>query len=139
MQFKSKLISVLLAATLAAGGTALAADTKPPQAPTTGAKGADRTDMNGMMQGGMGGMMQGDGARSGDGMMHGGMMNMMDMMDGCGRMMHGSPSSMHPMMPQLPPGNEKLQLQMHAEMMQKMGEILANYAARLPDAPKSAR
>ena len=33
--------------------------------------------------------------------------------------------------PSLPPGNEKLQLQMEAEMMQKMGEILAKYAAKV--------
>jgi hypothetical protein len=36
-------------------------------------------------------------------------------------------------MPQLPPGNEKLQLQMQAEMMQKMGEILAKYSARVKE------
>lgn len=35
------------------------------------------------------------------------------------------------MLPQLPPGNEKLQLQMQAEMMQKMGEIVAKYAAQI--------
>jgi hypothetical protein len=34
-------------------------------------------------------------------------------------------------MPQLPPGNEKLQLQMHAEIMQKVGEILGKYAAQV--------
>lgn len=34
-------------------------------------------------------------------------------------------------MPHLPPGNEKLQLQMWAEMMQKMGEIAAKYAAQV--------
>lgn len=31
----------------------------------------------------------------------------------------------------LPPGNEKLQLQMQAEIMQKVGEILAKYAAQV--------
>ena len=36
-------------------------------------------------------------------------------------------------MPHLPPGNEKLDLQMHAEMMRAMSDILAKYAARLPD------
>ena len=35
------------------------------------------------------------------------------------------------MLPQLPPGNEKLQLQMQAEMMQKMGEIVANHVAQI--------
>ena len=31
--------------------------------------------------------------------------------------------------PQLPPGNEKLQ--MHVEIMQRVGEILAKYAAQV--------
>jgi hypothetical protein len=34
-------------------------------------------------------------------------------------------------LPTLPPGNEKLQLQMHAEIMQKVGEIMAKYAAQI--------
>lgn len=38
------------------------------------------------------------------------------------------------MMPQLPPGNEKLEFQMHAEMMQKMGEIAARYADKIKEA-----
>jgi len=36
------------------------------------------------------------------------------------------------MIPRLPHGNEKLQLQMHAEILQKVGEIEAKYAAKLP-------
>jgi len=36
-------------------------------------------------------------------------------------------------LPQLPPGNAKLQLEMQAEIMQKVGEILARYAARIED------
>ena len=67
----------------------------------------------------------------------GDMMGMMNTMRGCPMMsggMHGG------MMPQLPPGNEKLQMQMHAEMMQRMGEILAKYADRIkeekPRAPR---
>ena len=59
-----------------------------------------------MMGGGMrGGMMGGGGMR-------GGMMGS-----------HGLPA--------LPPGNEKLQLEMQAEIMQKVGEILAKYAAQV--------
>ena len=42
------------------------------------------------------------------------------------------------MMPALPAGNEKLQLQMGAEMMQKMGEILGRYADKIKDEKKSA-
>jgi hypothetical protein len=33
--------------------------------------------------------------------------------------------------PKLPPGNEKLELQMRAEMMQKMGEIAGRYAGQI--------
>ncbi len=55
------------------------------------------------------------------------------MMSGC-PMMGGGMAGGHMagggMMPQLPPGNEKLQLQMWGEMMQKMGEIASKYAAQ---------
>lgn len=50
------------------------------------------------------------------GMMEGGMMNLMGM---CRQMMDGG--MMTHILPQLPPGNEKLRLQMDAEMMQKLG------------------
>ena len=58
--------------------------------------------------------------------MHGtqSMQGMQGMMSGCPMMGGG-------MMPQLPPGNEKLQLQMWGEMMQKMGEIASKYAAQV--------
>ncbi len=52
-----------------------------------------------------------------------GMQGMQGMMSGCPMMGGG-------MMPQLPSGNEKLQLQMWGEMMQKMGEIASKYAAQ---------
>jgi hypothetical protein len=69
--------------------------------------------------------------------MGGGMADMMGMMGTCGQMMNArGPMSG---MPKLPPGNEKLQLQMQAEMMQKMGEILSSYAARIPDTPRRSR
>ena len=59
---------------------------------------------------------------------------MQDMMSGC-PMMGGGMSGGHMqgggMMPQLPPGNEKLQMQMWGEMMQKMGEIASKYAAQV--------
>lgn len=73
-------------------------------------------------QGMMGPGMMGQGMM-GRGMMGGGMMG--------GGMMGGCPMGGPHAMLQLPPGNEKLQLQMHAEMMQRMGEILAKYAAQL--------
>ena len=53
-----------------------------------------------------------------------GMQGMQGMMSGCPMMGGG-------MMPQLPAGNEKLQLQMWGEMMQKMGEIASKYAAQV--------
>jgi hypothetical protein len=63
-----------------------------------------------------------------------GMHRMQGMMSGC-PMMSGGMSGGHMqgggMMPQLPPGNEKLQLQMWGEMMQKMGEIASKYAAQV--------
>jgi hypothetical protein len=71
--------------------------------------------------------------------MHGGMQQhgkgaMMGMMQGCpmmqgGRMMQGGGHAM----PHLPPGNEKLELQMHADMMRAMADVLSKYAGRLPD------
>jgi hypothetical protein len=73
------------------------------------------------------------------GMMGGGMMGMMNMMHECHRMMRGAAMG-GAMMPQMPPGNEKLQFQMQAEMMQKMGEIAAKYAERIKeDKPRTPR
>jgi hypothetical protein len=66
------------------------------------------------MQGGMG---QGTGGMGGMGGMQA-----CPMMQGSG---HG--------MAHLPPGNEKLEMQMHADMMRAMSDILSKYAARLPD------
>ncbi|WP_407973392.1 hypothetical protein ACJ51O_38445 (plasmid) [Burkholderia pyrrocinia] len=40
-----------------------------------------------------------------------------------------------PMMGQLPPGNEKLAMQMHGEMMKAMGEIMLKYADRIQTSP----
>ena len=63
-----------------------------------------------------------------------GMPGMYGMMSGgcpmMGAGMAGGPIS-GTAMPQLPPGNEKLQLQMWGEMMQKMGEIASKYAAQV--------
>lgn len=87
--------------------------------------------MQGMPGGGMrrckmmqGGMMGGGRTMDGCGMMGGGMMGA-GMMD---RMIH---------IPRLPPGNEKLQLMMQAEILQKVGEVQAKYAAQIkePQAP----
>ena len=60
----------------------------------------------------------------------GGMGGMMGMMQGCPMMQSGG---MGHRMPHLPPGNEKLEMQMQADMMRAMAEILSKYAARLPD------
>lgn len=75
--------------------------------------------------------MMGDGMMGGGGMTGGGGMGgMMDMMQSCQSMMGNSGMS-GTAMPKFPPGNEKLEAQMHAEMMQKMGEIAARYAERI--------
>ena|SRR2546428_3996307 len=71
--------------------------------------------MQGGMGQGMGGMMGGQGSMMG--------------MQGCPMIQSGGGHGM----PHLPPGNEKLELQMHADMMRAMSDILTKYAARLPD------
>ncbi len=129
------MMAALLAALLAGTGMpALAA----------GSQGApDKPDMmsQGMMGGAMmkGDMMQkrpaSDGAMS-CGMMDGRMMQHGAMMGGGmmdGMMRRGAMGGMMggAMMPQLPAGNEKLQLKMQAEIMQKVGEILAKYADQI--------
>ena len=84
------------------------------------------------MEGGMKGMMCGGGAGgSGGGMCGGGAMGKTG--PGQGMMSKMGASSGGPGMPKLPPGNEKLEFQMHAEMMQKMGEIALKYADRIKD------
>ena len=40
-----------------------------------------------------------------------------------------------PMMAQLPPGNEKLAMQMHGEMMKAMGDIMLKYADKIQTPP----
>ena len=83
-----------------------------------------------MMQGGMSGNGAAMCGMMGSGMMGGGMMGNHMMHGGMmgGAMMGNGMMRGHSMMPQLPPGNEKLQLKMQAEIMQKVGEILAKYA-----------
>jgi hypothetical protein len=120
MRTKSMLVAVSTAAMLLSGAALAQKDMKPGEGMPM-----DRHGMmgGGMMGGGTGPGMMGPGMMGG-GMMGGGMMGR-GMMGGCP--MGGAPHAM----PQLPPGNEKLQLQMHAEMMQHMGAILAKYAAQL--------
>jgi hypothetical protein len=113
MRTKALLLSMSAAAMLLSG---VAHAQQPGMKPMPGREGMPM-ERQGMM--GQDGMM-------GGGMMGGGMMNMMR---GCEMMMRGHGAG-HAM-PQLPPGNEKLQLQMHAEMMQRMGETLAKYAAQV--------
>jgi hypothetical protein len=61
------------------------------------------------------------------------MMGMMNMMERCNRMMGSGMTGM----PQLPPGNAKLELQMQAEIMQRVGEVMAKYAAKVKDASET--
>ena len=115
-------IAYALAAVLFATGTASSAF----------AAEADQMPMRGMMgqgaQGAMGhhGMMGEQQGMMNCPMMGGGMRG--GMMGGGG--MRGGMMGSHGL-PALPPGNEKLQLQMQAEIMQKVGEILAKYAAQV--------
>jgi hypothetical protein len=109
MMSKRMSMTVLTAALVAgAAGLAAAADAGPA-----------KPGMHGMGEMPMGQGMMGDG--------------MMGMMDSC-RKMTGSAMPGGAAMPHLPPGNEKLEFQMHAEMMQKMGEIAAKYAERIKEA-----
>jgi hypothetical protein len=104
----TKMRAVILVSTLAAGLAAAGAAVAQSEAPhKPGAPG---------MQGGMG---QGMGDMMG-----------MEMMQGCPMMRGGG---MGHGMPHLPPGNEKLELQMHADMMRAMADVMTKYAARLPD------
>lgn len=101
---------------------------------------------------------------AGAGMQHGAMHDMMHGKDGTpmsdddmmgrphGRGAHGAHKCMHgdmmkmggmmmPAMvpvPMLPPGNAKLQVQMQAEIMQKVGEIVARYAQQVKEPPPPA-
>ena len=61
-----------------------------------------------------------------------GMGGMTGMMQGC-PMMRGAGGGRGQGMAHLPPGNEKLEMQMHADMMRAMADIMTKYAARLPD------
>lgn len=146
MQGKRMLMMFFAAAMLlGVTGLAVAAEKEQPKKPAASMQGKDGTatdhGMGGMMggSGGMKGMMGGGEGMEGmdgmDGM--GGMMGMMNMMQMCERMMGGATMG-GAAMPQLPPGNEKLQFQMQAEMMQKMGEIAAKYADRIKEVPRSA-
>ena len=74
------------------------------------------------------------GGMMGQGGMMGGQGGMMGMMQGCPMMRGGAMGGgMGRGMPHLPPGNEKLEMQMHADMMRAMADIMTKYAARLPD------
>ena len=93
---------------------------------------ADKSESKGAAQGMPGMEMKG----MDHGKMHGGTMQggMMDMMNSCKQMMSGGS-----MTPQLPAGNDKLQLQMQAEIMQKTGEIIAKYADKIEVGARSGR
>ena len=122
MNRKSIVTALFAAGTLAVSG-AIAAT--PEQA------GAARPGMN-MNRPGMPmqpGMMGGEAGKGG-----GSMMDMMGMMNTCQTMMGKGAMGGDSMHMKLPPGNEKLELQMHAEMMQKMGEIAGRYAEKIKDA-----
>ena len=110
---------MLASATLLSGASTIALSQQSPAKPAP----SEGRSMDHGMMGGRGGMMQGGGD----------MMGMMNMMQGCERMMSSSATG-SATMPKMPPGNEKLEFQMRAEMMQKMGEIAAKYAGQIKEA-----
>jgi hypothetical protein len=65
------------------------------------------------------------------GTMHGGMQGCEMMQGRMGGMMADAMMDRMIHIPKLPPGNEKLQLMMQAEILQKVGEVQAKYAAQL--------
>lgn len=102
------LIATLSSFVLLTTGAVFAADASPAKHPTEmHKKMEDKMSCEGMK-----GMM-------GGGMMGKGMMNKSQMM------------------PDLPSGNEKLNAQMHAEMMQSMGNIMQKYAEKIPNTEKN--
>ena len=105
MTFRISIRQLVACGALAVSGAALAA----PAAPSSQQGGADAQGEHGMMGGGM-----------------------MDM-HACQSMMGGGPGMTGMGLPRLPPGNAKLEAQMQAEMLQKMGEIAARYADRVKD------
>src|SRR6266545_200488 len=107
MQIRRILISFFVAAAVSGSGLVIAASETQAKEQSSNTPAMGQMMDHGMMRGGM---------------MHGEMMGMMNV---CKEMMSASA------MPQLPPGNAKLELQMRAEMMQKMSEILAKYADRI--------
>ena len=133
MQNRSVLTASLLVAFIAGTSAVNAADsrdttkdstmTAPSQHATPDGDHQSGGMQGGGMMGGMGNMTGGDGMM-GRGMMDG-MGGMMGMMNGCSQMMGTSAT------PHLPPGNEKLQLKMQAEIMQKTAEILSRYADKI--------
>ena len=110
MRLKPILVTLVVGMFLTGSGILIAADKSQSKGAAQGMPGMEMKGMDhGMMQGGM-----------------------MDMMNSCKQMMSGGA-----MTPQLPAGNEKLQLQMQAEIMQKTGEIIAKYADKLAAGARS--
>lgn len=118
---KRKLVVAVLAVILLGSGTGSVAAEKVDAKKHVGSMpGMEMQGMDMMHSGGMKDMK--------------GMASMMNMMGMCNGMMQGG--MMGHMLPQLPAGNEKLQLQMQAEMMQKMSEVLSKYAVQIKEERK---
>ena len=74
------------------------------------------------------------GGMMGGGMMGSGMMGCKMMQGGTrGGMMDGGMMERVVYIPQLPPGNARLQFMMQAEILQKVGEVEAKYAAQIKE------
>lgn len=124
-------VTAIVAASLFffASSAAIAAETVPATPPAAGMSGTG--DMSKHHAANMSTKATGGGMEGGK---MDGMMGMMGMMNSCRTMMADAKKSDSTLMPTLPPGNEKLEFQMHAEMMQKMGEIAARYGDKIKDA-----
>ncbi|MEO6986106.1 MAG: hypothetical protein ABI155_12250 [Paralcaligenes sp.] len=121
MKTKQMVTALFCAMITSASAFSLAADSsvQPDGSSTTTQKNGSAA----MMQGGMMGSGMMGGGATGRSMMGGGMM-------GNGMMGHGTMGN-RMLMPQLPAGNEKLQLQMQAEILQKVGGIIGQYADKI--------
>lgn len=134
MNTKTLARGFLVALLTASSGAAIAQTADQPPGKTPGSGATEMKPMPGM--GGPGGEHPGRGMMGG-GMMHHGMMGGGMMSRGMmgGNMTGGNMMGGCPMMGQLPPGNEKLAMRMHGEIMMAIGNILIKHADSIQSPP----
>lgn len=114
-------------ATASSAAETPAPNSSPPNPAATAPMPMDHGKMGGAMNPG-GGDMSGMQGMSG-------MSGMMDMMRSCQSMMNSPHEVGQTQMPKMPPGNEKAEFEMRAEILQKTGEIALKYAERIKVKP----